>query len=446
MKLDKDTVATVLQSLTEIAKGEFEISDEELETLALEDELQAELFMGLQMLQDTIQYQHQQLKESEDKLRNEKEKVEQSMIYKDQFLANMSHEIRTPLNGIIGLNEVLEGTSLDDEQKGILRNVRKSGESLMVIINDILDFSKIEAGKLELEFKSFHFFEFIDQIKALFEPKVDMKGLRFNIYIADDISEYIVSDETRLKQVVINLIGNAIKFTNKGEVNLKIKLSEGKDKLCFEISDTGIGIKEEDLSKVFNSFDQADSSITRKYGGTGLGLNITKSLVGFLGGNIHVKSEFGRGSIFSFTVDYKLGETTNESDVNVGPDDLSDLQVLVAEDNLVNQQLVKFLLDGMNIPHTIVSNGKKALDFVQENEVDVVLMDVQMPEMDGLESTRQMRCLEEGSPYIIALTANAYKKDREKCLSVGMNDYLSKPINKELLIAALAKGKREINK
>ena len=446
MKLDKDTVATVLKSLTEIAKGDFSISDDDLEGLALEDELQAELFMGLQMLQDTIQYQHQQLKESEEELREEKEKVEQSLIFKDQFLANMSHEIRTPLNGIIGLNEVLEDTPLSDEQKTIVSSVRKSGESLLVIINDILDFSKIEAGKLELEFKPFNVLDLISEIEALFAPKIDMKGLRLEVIQAEDMPSVIVSDEIRLKQILINLIGNAVKFTEKGSIQLKVSVLESMGQVFFQVIDTGIGIERKDITKIFNSFDQADATITRRYGGTGLGLSITKSLTGLLGGGIQVTSKLGKGSEFSFTISYRKGELQNDVTNQNSLVDLSSLKVLVAEDNLVNQQLIHFLLDSMGITHHIVDNGKLVVEYLSNNSVDVILMDVQMPEMDGLEATRYIRSTLNTSPYIIALTANAYKRDRDNCLNAGMDDYLSKPISKEKLSKALAKGKQFVSK
>ena len=413
MKLDKDTVGTVLKSLTEIAKGDFSISDDDLESLAMEDELQAELFMGLQMLQDTIQYQHQQLKESEEELREEKEKVEQSLIFKDQFLANMSHEIRTPLNGIIGLNEVLEDTALSTEQQTIVGSVRKSGESLLVIINDILDFSKIEAGKLELEFKPFDVLGLIAEIEALFAPKIDMKGLSLEVLVANDMPAVIVSDEIRLKQILINLIGNAVKFTEKGKIQLKVSVLESMGQVFFQVIDTGIGIERNDITKIFNSFDQADATITRRYGGTGLGLSITKSLTGLLGGGIQVTSKVGEGSNFSFTINYRRGVLNNDVIAQNSSVDLSSLKVLVAEDNLVNQQLIHFLLDNMGIIHDIVDNGKLVVDYLANNKVDVILMDVQMPEMDGLEATRYIRRTLNNSLYIIALTANAYKRDRD---------------------------------
>ena len=445
MKLDKDTVGTVLKSLTEIAKGDFSISDDDLESLAMEDELQAELFMGLQMLQDTIQYQHQQLKESEEELREEKEKVEQSLIFKDQFLANMSHEIRTPLNGIIGLNEVLEDTTLSTEQQTIVGSVRKSGESLLVIINDILDFSKIEAGKLELEFKPFDVLGLIAEIEALFAPKIDMKGLSLEVLVANDMPAVIVSDEIRLKQILINLIGNAVKFTEKGKIQLKVSVLESMGQVFFQVIDTGIGIERNDITKIFNSFDQADATITRRYGGTGLGLSITKSLTGLLGGGIQVTSKVGEGSNFSFTINYRRGVLNNDVIAQNSSVDLSSLKVLVAEDNLVNQQLIHFLLDNMGITHDIVDNGKLVVDYLANNKVDVILMDVQMPEMDGLEATRYIRRTLNNSLSIIALTANAYKSDRDNCLDAGMDDYLSKPISKEKLSNALAKGKQFVS-
>ena len=440
MKLDKGTTAEVLRCLTEIARGEFSVSDDELLELAQKDELAAELFMGLQMLHDTIQFQHQKLKDSEQKLRKEKELVEQSMIYKDQFLANMSHEIRTPLNGIIGLNSVLLKTELTSEQKRLVQNIQGSGDSLLVIINDILDFSKIEAGKIELVNKAFSLKALLSEVETLFLPQFEDNELLYEVEILDVEHDLIVSDAIRLKQILINLIGNAVKFTHLGKV--KLVVSSNKNQLFFEVIDSGIGIPEDKLGTIFNSFDQVDNTVSRKFGGTGLGLSITKSLIELLGGDMTVESEVGRGTNFKFSIDYEVGESLEIVDGFSFNYDFTGLKVLVAEDNEVNQQVIGFLLKQIGVEFDLVENGKLAVELIKTKQYDVVLMDIQMPVMDGLTATSTIRSLSSkiDQPYIVVLTANAYKKDEERYYEEGMNNFVTKPIDKNLLEIVLYKA------
>ncbi len=381
-----------------------------------------------------------------------KNQAETSAQIKEQFLANMSHEIRTPMNGIMGMAKLLFHTPLTKDQVKYLENIIASSNNLLVIINDILDFSKIEAGKLEFEEIEFNLFDLLKKMEALFKEHAENKGLYFKVNIGDRVPKYVIGDPTRLNQILVNLLGNAIKFTDKGGITLVTKVIEqnhNKSTLTFTVNDTGIGIAEDKLDLIFNSFSQASSDMTRKYGGTGLGLTISKQLTDLQGGSLSVESTENVGSTFYLKLTYKHGKGKSKDEIEKESVSISDIQftdikILLAEDNEINQLFVKTILKPkFNL--TIVSNGKKAMDLLKHESFDLILMDLHMPEMDGYETTDQIRKLNDLSKRnvpIIALTAAAIKGEKEKCLEKGMNDYISKPFEPDDLIRLILNNLR----
>lgn len=395
--------------------------------IELYKEKQADLEKTMVLYKDALQ-----LAEEQTKL------AEQSSNSKSLFLANMSHEIRTPLNGIIGISELLKETSLNEGQQEYISVLVSSGKNLLTIINDILDFSKIEAGKLIIEEHEFGFNSMIEEITRAINHRMEEKGIEFKCDISQAIPRSIKGDSVRIKQVLINLLGNAVKFTEEGNITLKCSVEAEDDEcvtLLFSVCDTGIGISKENLNTLFTKFTQADASITRKYGGTGLGLAISKQLVELMGGEIAVESEKGVGTTLSFILTLK--RTVEESD---SPETLPDvetvqenLKILLVEDNDVNRFVAEKMLSSINLSADIAVDGSKAVDALSKIDYDIVFMDMQMPVMDGITATKTIRDSDSNvinhNVHIIAMTANAMKGDSERCIEAGMNDYISKPIS-----------------
>ncbi len=375
-------------------------------------------------------------------LSDARKSAEQANEAKSRFLANMSHEIRTPLNGILGFLELLELSPLNEEQKRYLQEVNSASEILLFLINDILDFSKIEAGQMTLESIPFNLTDVIENAAALVKPKALKKGVSLEIHIDPALPSDVNGDPTRLHQVLNNLLSNGVKFTEQGLVRLAV-VSAGNNgdmhEIEFEVQDSGIGIKEEEIKRLFSPFVQADTSITRKYGGTGLGLVISKELVRIMGGSIQAASGYLGGAIFRFRIPFKVQEDYQKSSIiqpwRAGTDGLfpefRPVRVLLAEDNDTNVHLMELMLKRAGLPCDSVNNGIQAVEACRLIDYDLILMDCQMPEMDGFQATRNIRTLNNKSSgaVIIALTANAMASDRDECLASGMNDYLAKPIS-----------------
>ena len=395
-------------------------------------------------------------------LRKAKDEAEEAVRTKAAFLAMMSHEIRTPINGVIGMTQLLAGTDLNNEQNKFVRTIQVSGEMLLSVINDILDFSKIESGKLELESVALDVRALVRDIYDVQLSKAKEKSLKFEVSMHNYVPPFIVGDVTRLRQILLNLVSNALKFTDTGSVRIGVRLASEQVpnpdqpfQLLFSVTDTGIGITDEQRQRLFQPFSQATATTARKYGGTGLGLVICKNLVETMGGKIQVESKTNQGSIFSFTIttqiakerpSYTLQDAMNKS-ISTGSrlGDRVPLKILIAEDNLINQELAMAMLIKMGYQPDVVDNGLAVLEALQVNRYDLLLLDVQMPEMDGLETAAHLvnhwHDLHTGyeRPTIIAMTASAMQGDREMCLRAGMDDYISKPIMMDSLQRTIEK-------
>lgn len=386
-----------------------------------------------------------------------KEKAFAASKAKSKFLANMSHEVRTPMNGVIGMLQLLQMTQLSDEQEEYVKTASASGESLLTIINDILDNAKIESGKVQINPEPFEITAVMDPLITSFKSSLDPQKVKLNYSISPEVPDVFVADQARLKQILFNLIGNAVKFTDYGEISISIQVLEeinGKYlRISWTVSDTGIGIPEDAVNELFEPFTQVEDNSRRRRKGTGLGLSIVKQLVNQMGGNVSLRQNEPQGTSFTFDI---LTETCESTDFIQQPEGITPLltspmrrlSTLIVEDEPINQQILKAILTKLGHKTTVTSDGYSAMELMTSMDFDVILMDVQMPELDGLETTRIIRSSKKYEEVkripIIALTAYAMAGDREKCMEAGMDYYLSKPVDVKALVKILKALNRDI--
>jgi signal transduction histidine kinase/ActR/RegA family two-component response regulator len=360
--------------------------------------------------------------------------LEGKVLRKSDLIANMSHEVRTPMNGILGMVELLKDTDLSDDQLDMIDSIKVCGEDLMIVLNDVLDINKINSGVVKIELESFNLKQTISRVVNILKSDADKKDINLVSYVEPDLPDYLISDVVKVRQILMNFLTNAVKFTNKGKVSLEVTLEEKiKNKLhiVFKVADTGIGISIENRKKLFQAFTQANSSITREFGGAGLGLAISSRLCDLLGGYMTLDSVEGEGSIFSVTIPMEVGiekiikTELHEEEVN------AEVRVLIVEDNLINQKLAEMMITKLGLMCDIANNGQEALDFVefnQKNQYTHIFMDMNMPVMDGITCTKNLCDLYTDLPFkIIAMTANTSDEDKEKCLNAGMLEFIAKP-------------------
>ncbi len=407
---------------------------------------------SLERLNDDLKDEIDHGKKIESELKAAKENAEEMSQAKGEFLANMSHEIRTPMNGVIGTLQLLEDTTLNSEQKEFVVIAHKSADALLAILNDILDLSKIEAGKLNFENINFNLNQIINDIVTLYSLKSEQQGVMLVQKIDQSLPASLLGDPTRIRQVIVNLVSNALKFTDQGEVKINVEVVKfdtdiNSIEVKISVSDTGIGIPVKAQQTLFNAFTQADGSTTRKYGGTGLGLAIVSQLVDMMGGILGVDSVEGEGSQFWFIASFQCGDEKPENRPVLSSETGSvplDAKILLVEDNPINQMVAQKMLEKVGLKPKLANNGVEAVQLLNEQTFDLVLMDCQMPEMDGFDATREIRKLaikatDQNLIPVVAMTANVMSGDRERCLEVGMDDYIGKPVQRDQLESVLRK-------
>ena len=393
-----------------------------------------------------------EMKQLEFELKGARYKAEESSKAKAMFLANMSHEIRTPLNGIVGMAEQLAQSQLDADQRYFIDIMRSASSTLLSIINDVLDISKIESGKFSIETTPFNLNETIRRTLSIFGEKAKQTNISLDIELMDDRGIMYLGDPHRLSQVLFNIVGNAIKFTQAGYVRVTSNLARGENDICFvsfSIEDTGVGMDMTYLTKVFEAFSQEDASITRKFGGSGLGLSIARSIVQIMGGTIQIESEKGKGTRVNIRIPMRISNEKTKQDIVEMTDlqkSLKSLRILAAEDNELNRMVLQVILKKCEVVVTIAHNGQEAINLIQEQDFDLVLMDVQMPIVDGLEATKYIREELKMTIPIIGLSANAMREEVEICKQAGMNDYLVKPYSERALVEVMKKWSFEEKK
>lgn len=464
----RDIVAPIIryvQGLDEFGRGKKgldlpEAKIRELDDIRMAVERSSMLMTQLADRTDALELEIEGRKKVQIELALAKGRAEAADRAKSDFLAGMSHEIRTPMNTILGMADLMLEADPTPEQRQYVEIFQSSGEMLLSIINDVLDLSKIEAGEISLEKTVINMSEFVERTREVVSGRAINKGLKFSIDVADDAPKQFIGDQVRLRQVLVNLIDNGVKFTDEGMVRLCIRRAEGGSPgtLTFSVSDSGIGIPEHAQKQIFRRFTQADASTTRKYGGTGLGLSICRRLVKLMGGNIRLESAHAQGSTFFFTIDFELPEQQKEIRVE-RPKGVADLihtlsngpvNILVAEDSDSNQALIELYFKKTTCHLDFAADGLEALEKYKSSSYDLVLMDIQMPVMDGHEATHEIRKYEKEHGIqpvpIVAVTANAFKEDQRRCLEAGCTDYLAKPVSKAGLlqcVARLVKGDEE---
>jgi len=435
---NEELIVLTIIDITEVRRLAIELQVKEKKALKRQLEMEKKALKK-------IEESNNELKEAKSNAELKRQIAENAVKAKQQFLSNMSHEIRTPMNSIIGFTNIVLKSKLDETQKGYINAIKVSGDALVVLINDILDLAKVDAGKMTFEQIPFNLSVSISTMLQLFETKIKEKNLELLEEFDRTIPQILVGDPMRLRQIILNLLSNAIKFTTEGKITMSVRMLEEyaeKATIEFALTDTGIGIPEDRLAQIFNNFEQASRETSRSHGGTGLGLAIVKQMVELQGGSIIVKSKVGKGSTFGFVMSFKKPEAETKTETEPEAETktvIKNVKVLVAEDIVLNQLLIKIILEDYGFEVDIVANGKIAIEYLQKNKYDIILMDLQMPEMNGFEAITYIRAQMNSKIPVIALTADVTTVDVEKCKALGLNDYISKPIEEKLLYSKIIK-------